>query len=186
MDYEADQVEGLLQSAHKHALQLAVERELVSVAFPALSCGVFGYPYDDAAAIAVRTAIACLRGVPRTSNLRCVAFVLFEQPAWDAWEADFNAAMRNGELYVETGDQSDALVGVVGAPRPAQEQASSELEPAVDMRNAQLSQPRLGFEGPDGADGGDGEAEPSVELAVESTMPEADMKAGNAMSMVMK
>eukprot|EP01052_Picozoa_sp_SAG31_P002270 SAG31_NODE_78_length_27447_cov_83.819877_16_plen_101_part_00 len=71
-----------------------------------------------------------------------------------------------------------AVVGVVVAPRrPAQEQASGQLDSAVEIRNAQLSQPRPGVEGPDGADGADVEAEPSVELSVESAIPEADMKA---------
>jgi O-acetyl-ADP-ribose deacetylase (regulator of RNase III) len=44
------------------------------------SCGVFGYPYDEAAQVALST---CRE---RCDALKEVHFVLFEQEAWDAWE----------------------------------------------------------------------------------------------------
>ena len=45
----------LLASCYRNALRLAAEHGIASVAFPAISCGVFGYPPDQAADIAVRT-----------------------------------------------------------------------------------------------------------------------------------
>src|SRR5215211_5696748 len=48
-DGEAD----LLARCYRNSLALAREHGLGSVAFPAISCGAFGYPPDDAAAIAV-------------------------------------------------------------------------------------------------------------------------------------
>jgi O-acetyl-ADP-ribose deacetylase len=44
----------LLASCYRSAMTLVREHELRSVAFPAISCGAYGYPVADAAAIAVR------------------------------------------------------------------------------------------------------------------------------------
>jgi O-acetyl-ADP-ribose deacetylase len=44
----------LLASAYRESLLLAAEHEARTVAFPAISCGVYGYPVSDAATIAVR------------------------------------------------------------------------------------------------------------------------------------
>jgi len=43
----------LLASAYRESLRLAAEHDAQTVAFPAISCGVYGYPVDKAAAIAV-------------------------------------------------------------------------------------------------------------------------------------
>lgn len=44
----------LLASCYREALRLALENGVRSIAFPAISCGVYGYPLDAAAAIAIR------------------------------------------------------------------------------------------------------------------------------------
>jgi O-acetyl-ADP-ribose deacetylase (regulator of RNase III) len=45
----------LLAACYRHSLQLAVSRGLRSLAFPAISCGIYGYPAEAAARIAVAT-----------------------------------------------------------------------------------------------------------------------------------
>lgn len=67
----------LLRSVHQNALAAARERECKSIAFPAISTGVFGYPMDEAARIAVGAAAEFLRGDHGTVDL--VRFVLFSE-----------------------------------------------------------------------------------------------------------
>lgn len=45
----------LLARCHRNALRLLRERRLGSIAFPAISCGVYGYPAEQAAAVATAT-----------------------------------------------------------------------------------------------------------------------------------
>jgi len=70
----------LLRSAYRSALELAVEHGLRSVAFPAISCGVYGYPLDEAAAIS----ISVVRD--RDWALDEVRFVLFSNDVLSAWK----------------------------------------------------------------------------------------------------
>ena len=51
----------LLASCHRESLRLAVAHGVRTIAFPAISCGVYGYPIQDAARIAVGTVAAFLK-----------------------------------------------------------------------------------------------------------------------------
>jgi O-acetyl-ADP-ribose deacetylase (regulator of RNase III) len=74
----------LLAGAHRRCLELAVEHGCQSIAFPAISTGVYGYPLDRASRVALQTAIDFLRQHGRPALVR---FVLFGQPALEAFQA---------------------------------------------------------------------------------------------------
>jgi O-acetyl-ADP-ribose deacetylase (regulator of RNase III) len=60
----------LLAACYRSVLELCAEHGLVSVAFPAISCGSFGFPIDDACSIAVREISAAFaRGVELDARL---------------------------------------------------------------------------------------------------------------------
>jgi len=64
----------LLADCYRHSLALAAEHGASRVAFPAISCGVYGYPIDDAAAVALDTTLSFLAADERITQ---VVFVLF-------------------------------------------------------------------------------------------------------------
>jgi O-acetyl-ADP-ribose deacetylase (regulator of RNase III) len=75
--------EQLLASAYQSCLDLAEHHQIQSIAFPSLSTGAYGYPVSLAAPIALRTVIGHLQ---KTTSLRQVMFVLFDQRTLDAYE----------------------------------------------------------------------------------------------------
>jgi len=75
---------GLLAAAYRRCLELAVEHGCQSVAFPALSTGAYRFPMDQAARIALRTAIDFLQENGKPSLVR---FVLFDTGAYGAFAA---------------------------------------------------------------------------------------------------
>jgi O-acetyl-ADP-ribose deacetylase (regulator of RNase III) len=64
----------LLASCYRRSLELASERGLMSIAFPAISTGVFGYPSAEAAGVAIATCRAFLREPSSLKEVRLVAF----------------------------------------------------------------------------------------------------------------
>jgi O-acetyl-ADP-ribose deacetylase len=69
----------LLANAHRNCLKLAEENGLKSVAFPAISTGVYGYPMDKAAHIALNTVTDYLK--QKQPNFELLRFVLFDAKA---------------------------------------------------------------------------------------------------------
>ncbi len=64
----------LLASAYRTSLELARDHRLKTIAFPAISCGVYGYPLDQAARIALTTVSAVLDEVPSIERVYHVCF----------------------------------------------------------------------------------------------------------------
>ncbi|HEY9035236.1 MAG TPA: O-acetyl-ADP-ribose deacetylase [Pseudomonadales bacterium] len=64
----------LLAACYRNSLALAVEHGIRSIAFPAISCGVYRYPVHEAAAIAVQTVREVLAGRHDFDAVRFVCF----------------------------------------------------------------------------------------------------------------
>lgn len=73
----------LLASAVRSALRMADEHNLKSIALPAISTGIFGYPMEEAAEVMLRTAIEYLEG---ETGLERVLFCLYGQSAYRVFE----------------------------------------------------------------------------------------------------
>jgi O-acetyl-ADP-ribose deacetylase (regulator of RNase III) len=66
--------DGLLAGCYRSCFALAEEHGLRSLAFPAISCGVYGYPIDRAAALALREIRAFLESHPDFERVLVVCF----------------------------------------------------------------------------------------------------------------
>lgn len=84
----------LLAKAYRSCLELAKERGIKTIAFPSISTGVYGYPIDQAAEIALRTVKAFLEGDP--GSLQEVRFVLFSAGDFEAYRAAWERIAGKG------------------------------------------------------------------------------------------
>ena len=66
----------LLAGCYRNALALAEENGIDSIAFPAISTGVFGYPVEEAAEVAIKTVV---EEAQRLEHVRLIRFVLFAE-----------------------------------------------------------------------------------------------------------
>jgi O-acetyl-ADP-ribose deacetylase (regulator of RNase III) len=73
----------LLASAYQSCLNLAEQHKVKSIAFPSLSTGIYGYPLDEAAPIALKTVIEHIK---KPTSLQQVVFVLFGGDSYAAFE----------------------------------------------------------------------------------------------------
>jgi len=73
----------LLASCYRKCLELAEERDVRTVSFPAISAGVYGYPLEEAAAIALREVKLHLEKAG--TKLQQVIFVLFGKAAYEMY-----------------------------------------------------------------------------------------------------
>ena len=77
----------LLASCYKSCIELADAHHCKSIAFPAISTGVFGYPLEAATRIAIPTVAACVAG----TDLEQVILVCFDETAYRTY-----LSVRNG------------------------------------------------------------------------------------------
>lgn len=76
----------LLASCYRRSLEVATENDVKSVAFPAISTGVYGYPKEEAATIAVKTVMEYAEA---HDDIELVRFVQFGEAAYEAYKKVF-------------------------------------------------------------------------------------------------
>jgi O-acetyl-ADP-ribose deacetylase (regulator of RNase III) len=74
----------LLSSCYSNSLNLAVRHGIHSIAFPAISCGTYGYPAEEACRIALDTTLEFLEN---DDSIRKVIFVLYSCKLYDIYSA---------------------------------------------------------------------------------------------------
>ncbi|MCD6548233.1 MAG: macro domain-containing protein [Thermodesulfobacterium sp.] len=77
----------LLESAYKNSLLKALEFNINSISFPALSTGAYGYPLEDAAKVALKTVIEFLKSYQKPKLVR---FVLWGEQSYKIFEKVLN------------------------------------------------------------------------------------------------
>ncbi len=77
-----DKCRQLLASAYQSSLEVAEKQGLNSIGFPSLSTGIFGYPIEKAAPVAVQAVVEYLQK-RKTGSLTEVKFYLYHQPEYD-------------------------------------------------------------------------------------------------------
>ena len=71
-----------LANCYRNSLQLAVENEIRTIGFPAISCGAYGYPIQEAARVAFRTTREFL---VMTDEIQKVIFVVWDEDVYGAY-----------------------------------------------------------------------------------------------------
>ena len=84
---------GKLASAVRASLELAQEHGLESIAFPAISTGVFGFPLEVCATVMLRVLIDHTFEAPR--SLRRIVVCLYDRHAYDVFERELRAHLTD-------------------------------------------------------------------------------------------
>ncbi|HVA95961.1 MAG TPA: macro domain-containing protein [Candidatus Dormibacteraeota bacterium] len=95
MQLGGETTERALRTSTAHALRIASEKQLRSIAFPAVGTGIAGFPLPACARIMLREVAAHLR---TSTSLEKVYFVLFDAAALAAFEKVRADMVANGEL----------------------------------------------------------------------------------------
>jgi O-acetyl-ADP-ribose deacetylase (regulator of RNase III) len=85
-DQTEDESDSLLRKAVRSCLALADEKALKSIAFPAISTGIYGFPIDRAAPLMLKEAAEYLRD---TAKLERVVFCLYDERSYRIFERAF-------------------------------------------------------------------------------------------------
>ena len=85
--------ETLLASAYRSCLQLAEQYDVRTIAFPAISTGVYGYPLDAATRVALRTILAWLDEHDLPEHVTCMCY---NQTTLETYQTVFTSLLKYG------------------------------------------------------------------------------------------
>lgn len=83
----------LLQSCYKNSLEVAKENGIKSIAFPAISTGIYGYPLNEASELATETVVSLTQD---DSSIDKVIFVAFDEKTEDVLKDSLSKAVDKG------------------------------------------------------------------------------------------
>ena len=78
----------LLANAYKNSMKLALQNKIRTIAFPSISTGVYSYPLEEAAEIAIKTVNDFY--LERQNEFDCIRFVLFDDRTKQAYDNAIN------------------------------------------------------------------------------------------------
>lgn len=78
----------LLASCYESSLKIALDNHVKTIAFPAISCGIYGYPVSQAATIAIKETANFLE---LHNQIETVYFVCFDDATYDAYQQTINS-----------------------------------------------------------------------------------------------
>ena len=73
----------LLASAYQESLKVAADNNLVSISFPSISTGAYGYPVAEAARIAIEVVVSFIK--EGGTSIKEVVFVLFDKGTYESY-----------------------------------------------------------------------------------------------------
>jgi O-acetyl-ADP-ribose deacetylase (regulator of RNase III) len=76
----------LLQSSYRASLKLAMQNNLQSISFPSISTGVYGYPIDEAAHLALTT---CIDFAKENTGIKVIRHILFNSRVYKVFAEEF-------------------------------------------------------------------------------------------------
>ncbi|PLB33193.1 macro domain-containing protein [Aspergillus candidus] len=133
----SDRPKALLQSCYRRSLELAVENDMKSIAFSAISTGVYGYPSDEAARTAVEEARRFLDDPDNIGKLERIIFCNFEEKDQVAYQEAIpyffppenqNASEASGQTGMKDTSESSPSPELLAAKLPD----APTVDPASD------------------------------------------------------
>lgn len=85
----------LLQSAYRESLILALKNNIQSISFPAISTGIYGYPIDKAAHLALKT---CIEFSRKNTGIKLIRHILFDHRTYDVFSGEFKKLLGSATM----------------------------------------------------------------------------------------
>ena len=85
----------LLMSAYRNSLILASQNNLQSISFPAISTGIYGYPRNEAAHLALKV---CIEFARENTGIKLIRHILFDQQSYEIFCGEFTKLLKTLKL----------------------------------------------------------------------------------------